>query len=217
MVVTPVLTLFLPAKLAIGMMAPMMIMADIAIARYYWGKWDKAHLKSLTITCIVGVVIGSYFIYVASDLFLKRSIGFVALAFACYQLVVSFLPGKASGIRPRRGVGELVGLLGGITSAIAHVGGVVIALYLIGRKVSKEAIVATLFGVFVTSNIFKLFSYYQIKVLTTQILIWDLYGIPFIAIGGYLGYRLNRSINWRAFNFSIIAIALASSLKLLLF
>ncbi len=55
---TPVLALVLPPKVAVALMAPMMVITDFVALRHHWGKWDSRHILVLLPTAVVGVVPG---------------------------------------------------------------------------------------------------------------------------------------------------------------
>jgi uncharacterized membrane protein YfcA len=167
-------------------------------------------------TTLVGVAAGTWALSLLSDLWLKRVIGGTTLGFATVHLLLSMRRRSLFGAEPPWPVGSVAGLLTGIASAVAHSGGSVLGLYLVGTRLGPAAIVATSGALVAISNVVKIGGYWRIGFLTGPILLAALLATPLLVAGGWLGYRVNRVLPRRAFEFVLIGIAVAGSLRLLL-
>jgi uncharacterized protein len=213
LVLTPVLSLALPAQSALGLTGFMLNLADPFILRHYWGQWDARQLRLILPTALVGILIGVWALSGMPDHRLRRVIGAVALVLALLQLL--FMRARMH-VGHHWGVGTGVGALTGIASAVANSGGVIMGPYLTGLGLSNAAVVATGAGALFTSNCLKVASYWSIGFLTWRMVWLSLLSSPLLYLGSRLGWRLNAYMPRRWFALALIAISLAGSIKLLL-
>jgi uncharacterized membrane protein YfcA len=216
LVLTPTLTLVLPAPIVLALVAPLMSMSDPMALRYYWRQWDSTQLRQLLPTTIAGVLLGSVALAFLSEFWLRKAIGGIALTFALFQLVLIVRGRRLFTGVPHWSAGATGGLLAGLASAIAHSGGVVLGPYLLGVGLGNAAVVATGNAVVVVTNVLKLASYWTIGLLTGTIMAAALAASPLLLLGTWLGYRVNRWLPRRWFELALIAIAVAGSTRLLL-
>ncbi len=216
LVLTATLSQMLPARVVLGLVAPLMNLADPVALRYYWRQWDERQLRLLLPTVLAGIAVGTWLLSILSEVWLRRAIGGVSLTFALLQLVVSRRARPLFGLDPPRSVGAGAGLAAGIASAVAHSGGVVLWPYLLGLRVAPATMVATSGAIVAVSNLLKLAGYWKIGFLGGAVLGAALLATPFIVAGGWLGYRVNRWLPRRVFELVIVAVAVAGSLRLLM-
>lgn len=214
---TPLLSALFPPKTVLGLIAPMLTLGDIAIAKYYWGKWDKQHFKLLLPSMIMGILLGSTILSWVSEGYLRKIIGLFTLVFVIYQGVSILKEDVRLKVTPSVLKGILGGAFSGVSSAIVHSGGVVVVIYLAGFGVAKEGIVATSFALFSVTNFFKMSSYYYFGILDWSLLKMALLSFPAVLLGGYAGYQVNKNIPTKIFNLILLAIGLIAGLKLILF
>lgn len=216
LVLTSTLTLVLPAPLVLGLISPLMLMSDPIAIRFYWRKWDGRQLRLLIPATTLGIFAGTWALTLLSETWLRRTIGLVALALALVQLAVHNRARPLFGDRPHWLVGVAVGIVTGVASIVAHSGGVVSALYLLGTGLPAAGLIATVTAVYATTNLVKVILYWKIGFLTPYVLLTDLAALPVVLLGAWLGYRLNRVLPRRAFALALLAIAIAGALRLLL-
>jgi len=212
---TPLLTLVLPAPAALGLLTLMLSLADPFSLYYYWRRWDGRQLRLLLPAVLVGILVGSWLLAGQSELALRRLIGGSALGLALLQagLMLSGRGLTAAGAPWPVGAG--VGLAGGVASAVAHSGGIVIGPYLAGLGLSNAAVVGTGSAVVAVSNMLKLGTYWTIGFVSVKLALLALATTPLLYLGSRLGYRLNAVLPRRLFAMALIVIAIAGSLKLL--
>ena len=216
LVLTSTLSLVLPAPLVLGMISPLMLTSDPIAMRFYWRRWDNRQLWLLVPASMVGLFIGTWALTMLSEMWLRRTIGVIALALAVLQLAVTGRERPLFGERPHWLIGVAVGVVTGIASIVAHSGGVVSALYLLGTGLAPAPLIATVNVGYAATNLIKVALYWKIGFLTRSALYLSVLTLPVLLLGAWLGYRLNRAIPRRAFELTLLAIAIAGALRLLL-
>jgi hypothetical protein len=156
---------------------------------------------------LVGIALGGWLVAGLSATSLRQVIGGAALLFGSAQLALT-LRGAASSVAPTSPpVAMGVGLVAGVASTVAHSGGVVLGLYLIGRPLSSAGVVATGALAYAMSDVVKVGTYVAIGWVTAPLLIATVAATPLLYLGSWLGYRLNARLPRRAFALTLVAIA----------
>lgn len=215
LLLAPTLSLVLPPSAVLALIAPLMTLCDPIALRLYWRRWDPAQLRILLPTTLAGVAGGVWALSRLSELWLARSIGVLALTFGLLQLAL-VLAGQRRPILRGRPAGAAAGLLTGVASSVAHSGGVVLGLYLVGAGLAPASVVATGAVLVTITNVMKLASYWGLGFLTRDIGAAALLSAPLLLVGAWLGYRVHHRLPRRLFETTLVAIAVAGALRLLL-
>lgn len=213
---TPLLTLVLPPQTVLAMIGLLLLLSDPISLWLYWRRWDVAEVRRLVPAMLIGIVLGGWLVAGLSPTGLRRTIGGAALLFGLVQLAALLrgAPALPAPAAPPAAMG--VGLLAGVASTVAHSGGVVLGLYLVGRPLSSAGVVATGTLAYAMSDLVKIGTYAVIGWVTPTLLLVTVAAIPCLYLGSWLGYRLNARLPRRAFALTLVAIALAGALRLLL-
>lgn len=213
---TPVLTIVLPPQPVLAMIGLLLLLSDPISLWLYWRRWDGGEARRLVPAMLVGIVLGGWLAAGLSAAALRQVIGGAALLFGSVQLAVMLRGGTRSAAPSARPVAMGVGLVAGVASTVAHSGGVVLGLYLVGRPLSSAGVVATGTLAYAMSDVVKVGTYAAIGWVTPSLLLATVVATPFLYLGSWLGYRLNARLPRRAFALTLVAIALAGALRLLL-
>lgn len=189
---TPVAALVLPAKTAVALMAPLMMVTDFVAIPRYWRKWSGRHVLVVIPTAFVGIILGTVFLTWASPLWVKRAIGVVALLFVATQMWRRTRSFGASRTKVPDSLGYVAGLFAGVTSGIAHAGGIVISIYFIESGLTKQVFVASVIATLFLTDVTKMISYWQSGVLTWPVLVTGLLLSPAMLLGGSAGAWLSQ-------------------------
>ena len=216
LVLTPTLSLVLPAPVVLALITPMMNLSDPLALGYYWRRWDTRQLWVLMPAALAGVALGTWALSRLSEFWLVKVIGALALVFGLLQLWLTLRRTALSGAPPPRAAGAAAGVVSGVASAVSHSGGVMMSLYLVSTGLPTAAILGTNSAVVTFANALKFLGYWQLGFLTPEILLAALLSLPWLVLGAWLGYRVNRVLPRRGFELAIVAIALAGGARLLL-
>lgn len=214
----PVLALVLPAKVALGIGAPMMLLSDAAACRSYYKAWDADELRLLLPSALIGIALGVFLVDIIPPEPFRKIVGAAAGLFAganLWQLSRPARPEQARHWSPGRGWGRGIGFLGGMASTLAHAGGIVWSVYLMQKDLTKRAFVATIVIMFFLTNIIKTVSFFFIGILDGTSLAAVLVSIPFVLAGAWAGTYINNKIPMRIFRYIVLCIIGALGLQLL--
>lgn len=192
---TPMMALVLPADVVIGLILPILMLADIFAVALHWGKWNVKLILLLLPGAILGVTIGTFFITNAPTETLRTLLGIIVLIFALYKIfekrIMSWITYKS-----RNWHGVVAGTITGFSSALAHTGGPPVSIYLLMQKVTPAVFIATSALFFFFLNWIKVPYYFYAELFDFQQLrqiAWLLWLVPLgVWIGRWLAYRINR-------------------------
>ena len=193
--VTPLVALVFPSREALGIILPLLIVADAFSLYYYWKKWDARSVRFLMPGALVGIGIGLMLIGRMNEHRLGQVIGAIVLFCLALQVVRHVLSGDVDNYQPKKWHGSLIGLVAGVTTTIAHAAGPVVALFLVPQRLPKEVFVGTGILVFALINWLKVpFFLYQ-EVCTPKTVRLSLMLMPFVPVGVMLGVWCNRRLS----------------------
>ncbi len=219
----PFLSLVLPAKFALGLGAPIMLVSDTAGVVYYWKEWDKNELLLLLPPAFLGVILGASMINAIPNELFRFWVGLFAIVFSSYQLLkLKLLKPEASDgwanwvSNPKKTMAVLFGFLGGVASSVIHAGGLVMSLYLIQKARDNRTFVGTFVLFFAIINFLKVFAYLRIEILTSEIVLLTAIISPLIILGGFLGNALNKRVSQKTFRAVVLAVILTIGINLVI-
>jgi len=212
---TPLLALIMPANEVIGLLLPLLILADVFAVVSYWQEWDWKLILLLIPGAVAGVTVGTLFILNAPTESLKLALGVIILVFAGYKIFETRLF-RSTAYQARDWHGMLAGVLAGLFSALAHTGGPPIGIYLILRRVPIRVFNATTALFFALLNWIKV-PYYLYAGLFDFQRLWSLVGLlPLLPLGVWLGKQLADRISPEVFERSIVILLIVTALLLIL-
>ena len=224
MVVVPMFTHFRSARNVIGLMLLLLFSTDVFSLRYYWRLWHRQSVTPLTLGSLLGVVLASLILKDISDVHLKKVIGGIACLFALLEFLRSYWqPRLGSATQPVKTAfrfktwqGLVAGIFAGAFSTLAHMGGLVVIIYLLPQRLSNTAFVGTTTATYFLLNTIKIPFYYQLDLFSFEILIEAVTLLPFIALGVITGIALNKRVPERIFSRVVLFFLCATGAHLLL-
>lgn len=219
----PFLALVMDSKLALAIGAPAMLISDIVGLKTYWREWDSEELKRLVPTGLAGVILGGYMVTIIPGSWFRLGIGILSVLFAGFQLLKMIKERgqsrgkveKAScGVRTRGFGAWIFGFLGGVASAIAHAGGMVMSMYMISTLRDKRCFVGTFIFFMFMTNIMKMLTYFKIGILTSDVALWVGGMSPLIICGGFLGNYMNQRVSQETFRTVVLVIIFVLGLRI---
>jgi len=196
---TPLMALAAGPGVALAVMLPVLMAIDLATLGPYRGRWSWPEARLLIAGALPGIGAGMAVYSVAPESAIRLLIGVIALGFVAFQMLrrAGWLAPPAGGIGPAAGLA--LGAGAGFTSFVAHAGGPLVLIYLLGRGLNKTGYQATTVLVFWAINLIKAAPYAWLGLFTAESLRLALILVPAALLGAGAGVALHRLVPERAF------------------
>jgi uncharacterized protein len=216
--ITPLLSQFMPAAQAVGLVLPLLLVGDLIALRIYWGQWDMQRVKLMLPPAIVGIIVGAVLLIALADshqdLTLRRILGAFTLLIVLYKIGSDML--KNVQYQPRNWHGQLAGWGAGFGSALANVGAPPFTAYMLLQKVTPTVFIGTATLFFAIVNALKLpFTLLSSNVLNLHLLASIIWAVPVIPVGSWLGKKFVGRVNQTVFERFMLVLLFFMSLYML--
>jgi uncharacterized protein len=206
----------------LGILLPILILADILSNLHYLKAWETRLLKPLLAGAAAGILLGS-----AGVLWMQRVnpeafkkglsllIGGICLLFVLIQL-----PGlwgrPIRSLPPGRGSSLAVGGVAGFVSTMSHGAGPIVTLYLLQDKLEKRILVGTLVFFFLLVNVAKVPTYVAMGWINGSTLRDGLWTLPLLPLGTLAGAALHKRVPEKPFIVILYLATAATALHMIL-
>jgi uncharacterized membrane protein YfcA len=210
--VTVLMALAIGADDAVGLLLPILIIADWFTVAAHWRHWDLSIYRRLLAAAAVGIVIGSFIISTVDEAALRRIIAismFVFAVFYTFSKSVRLDPSKQ-----KRNAWP-AGVISGVVSTLAHLGGPPIFVYLMTTNLSPRRFVATSAFLFASINLLKVPGYFAAGLFDGDLIVSTMWAWAMIPIGVLVGRALVDRINREWFERVTVVLLAAGALVLL--
>lgn len=214
--VTPILVTVMPAAEAVGIVLPLLMVADAFALWVYWKKWDIREIKLLLPMAVVGVIMGSLLLasLAQHDLLFRRLLGAFTLLVVVYKVTSERL--RTVEYQPQRWHGWLVGWLSGFASAVANVGAPPFTAYMLLKEVSPIVFIANTTLLFAIVNALKLPGALLSGVLNLQHFAGILWALLLLPPSIWFGRKFVDWVDPKAFEKLMLVLLFIASIALLL-
>jgi len=219
-VATPLLSLVMPPTKAAAILLPLLCGSDIVSICFYRGIYCTKNLKALLPGSILGIALGSFFIYhwkgdqATAERELKAMVGWISLLFVAYQAGRAWLLQKIERYHPKGWHGWLFGSCSGFVSTLAHAGGPPVTMYLLPQHMDRRLFVGTTVWLFAWMNAIKLIPYFALGLFPKENLTLSFALMPLVPIGVGLGVWLNKVTSEWLFNPLVYGILFLTGIQL---
>jgi len=207
------MALAIPGPSSPGVLLPMLIAADIMAVLYYRRACQWGILLRLIPPSIIGVALAWWFLSATSGYDFSKLIGWVILAMLALDILVTDTLRK---LVRGRALTSIIGAMAGAASMVANAAGPIFGVYLLQMGLSKSEFVGTRSWFFLLVNLAKVPFAIGLGITTPQSLTLNLYYLPVILLGAFLGKHLLSYINLALFKILIRLAVLAAATRLIL-
>lgn len=212
MLAIPILAYIFGGKQSTGLLLPMLIIADgFAIIYYHRNAQWKYIFKFIGWTAI-GIVGALYVGDHVNDSQFKHIIA--AILFICIAIMIWKENSGTKLSFHHWSFAAAMGILGGFATMIGNAAGPIFATFLLTMNLPKKSFIGTGAWFFFIINICKFpLHYYVWETIDKQSLLFDLYMIPFLFLGVFIGFKLVSIIPEKPYRiFIIIMITLSTAM-----
>lgn len=215
--------LALPARESTGAVLPMLIAGDLMAIALYRRHADWAVIWRLLPGLLPGLALGWFFMRWADDQAMRMTIGLILLLMVALQLWQRRRPpgddadpAARTSAAARHLATVVVGAAAGFTTMTANSSGPVITIYLILAGLAMLRMLGTMAWFFFLVNLAKVPFSVQLGLITPASLLLNLWLLPAIAVGGWLGAVLIKRMDQRQFELAALALGAVAAALLLL-
>ncbi len=214
-VIVLLLAVVFGGKASTGILIPMMILADIFAVIYYHRHTQWGLLKKLLPSMVVGVLIGVWFGNDISEQLFKQIMAVFILTTVAIMVIMERKKNK--NIPTNKLFSNGMGLLSGITSMIGNLAGAFASIYFLAMRLPKNEFIGTAAWLFFIINVFKLpFHIFIWKTVTAETLIMNVFLIPGVVVGFFVGIQLVKLIHNDLYRKFILAVTAIGAITILL-
>lgn len=211
------LSLTFEPRLSTGVLLVMLALTDIIAVAYYHRHAEWKIVLRLIPWAFAGLAVGSFTlrcIPAGNDYAMRLTIGVIVLVLMGLNIVRKHLaPDKIpSGVVPSAFYGTLMGA----TSQLANAAGPISAIYLLAMKLTKEQYIGSGAWLFLIINWTKLPIFAFEGRVTAKVVLLDIWMIPLLLFGGFLGVKLLRRMPQKLFENIVAVIVCLTAIRLLL-
>ena len=218
----PLMMLVMPVDKVAATLLPLLILLDMNAIYHHRHNKDWTVIRQIYVPAIVGIVLGALVWWCVGHAgvenyggHIKRFVGVMAIFLAFYILAkevsLELVRGRKAGPR----IGWLAGIFAGLSSTIAHAAGPIVSLFVFSQDLGKTLFVGTVAWTFTLINLTKLPFYVAVNLIDFSVLYFDLFLVPLIPVGSYLGKWMHYRVSESAFNRVIMTLTLLAGVQLL--
>lgn len=216
MFMVPMMAAAFGGKVSVGLVLPLLSMADVFAVSYYNRHAQWTYIWRLLPTAVLGVLLAIGVGYYADDALFTNLIAIIVIV-SLVLLVLQERSKLSETLSSNRLVASIFGALGGFTTMIGNAAGPIMAVYLLATRIPKNSFIGTTAWFFMLINLFKYpFHIFIWGTITWQSFLVDLIALPAIMLGIFLGIQLVKRISETAFRYFVIGITFVICIRLLL-
>ena len=214
LMVVPLLANAFGGRPSVGLLLPILILADIFAVSWYNRHARWKHILRLIPWAFAGIIAATFIGKSISDQSFNRLLAVLVIGGIGVLVWQDMRTGKLKIPTSRWFAGGL-GLLSGFSTMIGNAAGPVMALYLLSMRLPKNSYIGTGAWFFFIVNVSKVpLHVWSWKTITSTSFLLDLMMIPAIAAGAFTGIWLVRLLPERYYRILVIATTLLSALLL---
>ena len=173
----PMMTLIIEPQIAVALILPLLIFADVFALYFYWKQWDRDIIKLMLAPGLIGVLVGAIVLKDIDPISLKRIIGGLTLLALTFKIASDRL--AALSYEPRKWHGYFAGWASGFGSTLANVGAPPFTAYLLLQpQMTPRRFVGTTTLFFAVMNLTKVPGFLLIGIFDVERLHKYRLGIP---------------------------------------
>ena len=205
-----------PARESTGVVLPLLLAADCLSVFSFHEHASWKILRSLLPATLAGIVTGWWIMPRIPADFFGHTLGWIILGLIGIILLQRFRPNLLAWVTSHRWLGLGCGWAAGVTTMLANAAGPITAFYFLSQRFPKMVMVGTGAWFYLTINAAKLPFSWQLGLLTGQTLWLNLFLLPGVLLGFWIGRSFLKKISQGLFEWILILMALGAALRMIL-
>jgi len=203
----------MPAKQATGVVLPLLCFGDVVAVAVFKQHAKWVHIWRLMPWTAAGVFAGYFALGRISELQARMLIGGIILSLVGLHLARRRFAGQETQFGPW--FAPVIGVLAGFTTLVANAAGPLMVIYFLAMRLPKWEFVGTGALFFLLLNFFKVPFMMHLGLVNAASLAFNLWLLPLVAVGVWLGRRILVRLNQRVFENVVLGVSGLASLELL--
>ena len=204
-------------KPSVGILLPMLILADISVYPFFRRYASWAPVWRILPPTLLGCVAGYFFLDWMPEDSARSIIGGIIMVMVGLQLFRRFGQERFEQLAHSREAGLAAGFAAGTATMVANAAGPIFQLYLLSRRFEKLELIGVGARFFLLVNILKAPFLGGMSYINGESLLFNLKLVPVILMGIYLGRHLVHAVSQRLFEWLVILFALIAGARLVFF
>ena len=209
------IAIFFGARESTGLVVPLLITADVFAVLYYRRHTEWRLLLKFIPWIFSGILLG---VWLGKDLeeavFKQVMAGIIILSVG---IMFYWEYRKVERVPSEWWFAGAMGIGAGFTTMVGNMGGAFTNIFFLAMRISKIRFIGTLAMLYLLINLFKLpFHIWTWKTISVESLAFNLRLVPAVLIGIWLGIRLVRIINEKAFRKMILILTAIGAVLMVL-
>ena len=206
----------MPAKESTGAVVPMLLAGDLIACFIYRRDVSWKELLGLLPMTLLGLVAGWLLMACIPAGIFGKVLGWMILLMMLVVLWQEIDGRLLSSVMKHPVVANACGFLAGLSTMMANAAGPVMTFYLLAKKFDKMTFVGTCAWFFFITNLAKLPLSLQLGLITGKSLFMNLVLLPAVIVGMVGGRLLLGKIPQGVFDWVLIVISIAASIRMIL-
>lgn len=212
LLILPVMMLYFPGPVVLGITIPLYVLTDIVAAAHYRKHIQWSVLSRLMPLTLVGVLGGSWLLAHLPPEGFKLLLGVMIVAMILLGVLLERCDTRLM-CHPLSG--HVAGTTVGFVSMTSNSAGPLVSLFMLEQNLSKEAYLSTRAWAFLMLNLIKLPFFFTLGLLNMETLQLTLWTLPGLALGALLGIKLLSKLEFKHIKWLVRGMATLAAIRLL--
>lgn len=217
----PLMLMVMPVDKVAATMLPLLILCDMNAIYHHRYNRDWSKIRAIYVPAVVGIALGALvWWWVGREdvaryaVSIKRFVGIIAILFGIYIMAKEASLRWVEDHKAGWKTAWVAGVFAGFSSTIAHAAGPIVGLFMYSQGLGKTLFVGTIAWTFTLINLTKLPFYVYVGLIEWDVLKFDVFLIPIIPIGSFLGHWMHTRVSEKLFIRIILILTLMAGVKL---
>jgi len=217
----PLMMLVMPVDKVAATLLPLLILLDMNAIYHHRHNKDWPSILWMYLPALFGILAGAVVWWLVGRAGvetygtpIKRFVGVIAILFAAYifakEVSLKWVAHHRAGAR----TAVAAGVTAGFTSTMAHAAGPIVSLYVFSQGLGKTVFVGTVAWTFTLINLTKLPFYAGVGLVEWNVLLFDVFLIPLVPVGSFLGQWMHYRVSESRFNRVIFVLTVIAGIQL---